>query len=77
MMAQGGTGISGFPPRGTHPANLEATNPLVMWAYTNLADFRWRFTRKYQTLRQDPNNKEAPKAGHLQPGHLGGVPPEP
>jgi len=63
MMAQGGTGISGFPPRGTHPANLEATNPLVMWAYTNLADFRWRFTRKYQTLRQDPNNKEAQKLG--------------
>jgi len=63
MMAQGGTAISGFPPRGTHPANLEATNPLVMWAYTNLADSRWRFTRKYLTLRQDPNNKEAQKLG--------------
>ncbi len=63
MMAQGGTAISGFPPRGTHPASLEATNPLVMWAYTNLADSRWRFTRKYLTLRQDPNNKEAQKLG--------------
>jgi len=63
MMAQGGTAISGFPPRGTHPANLEATNPLVMWAYTNLADSRWRFTKKYLTLRQDPNNKEAQKLG--------------
>jgi len=38
MMAQGGVVVSGFPPRGHHPANLEATNPLVMWAYTNLAD---------------------------------------
>jgi len=34
----GSIAISGFPPRGRHPANLEATNPLVMWAYTNLSD---------------------------------------
>jgi hypothetical protein len=61
MMAQGGTAISGFRRAAPHPANLEATNPLVMWAYTNLADSRWRFTRKYLTLRQDPNNKEAQK----------------
>jgi hypothetical protein len=63
MMAQGGAVISGFPPRGHHPQNLEATNPLVMWAYTNLADPRWRFTRKYLTLRQDPANSEAQKLG--------------
>lgn len=63
MMAQGGTVVSGFPPRGHHPQNLEATNPLVMWAYTNLADPRWKFTRKYLTLRQDPNNSDAQKLG--------------
>src|SRR6266567_337290 len=63
MMAQGGTVISGFPPRGHHPQNLEATNPLVMWAYTNLSDPRWKFTRKYLTLRQDPNNSDAQKIG--------------
>jgi hypothetical protein len=63
MMAQGGTVVSGFPPRGHHPKNLEATNPLVMWAYTNLADPRWKFTRKYLTLRQDPNNSDAQKLG--------------
>ena len=63
MMAQGGTVVSGFPPRGTHPANLEATNPLVMWAYTDLSDPRWKFTRKYLTLRQDPNNSNAQKIG--------------
>ena len=38
MMAQGGHGIHGFPPRGTHPEMLAPTNPLVMWAFTNLAD---------------------------------------
>jgi len=63
MMAQGGIAISGFPPRGRHPQNLEATNPLVMWAYTNLADPRWKFTRKYLTLRQDPANSDAQKLG--------------
>jgi hypothetical protein len=63
MMAQGGTVISGFPPRGHHPQNLEATNPLVMWAYTDLSDPRWKFTRKYLTLRQDPSNSDAQKLG--------------
>jgi hypothetical protein len=63
QMAQGGMVISGFPPRGHHPQVLEATNPLTMWAYTNLADPRWKFTRKYLTLRQDPNNGDAQKLG--------------
>jgi hypothetical protein len=63
MMAPGGIAISGFPPRGRHPANLEATNPLVMWAYTNLSDKRWVFTKKYLTLKQDPANAEAQKLG--------------
>jgi len=63
MMAPGGTAITGFPPRGRHPINLEATNPLVMWAYTNLADKRWIFTKKYLALHQDPNNSEAQKLG--------------
>jgi hypothetical protein len=63
MMAPGGTAITGFPPRGRHPINLEATNPLVMWAYTNLADKRWTFTTKYLALRQDPGNADAQKLG--------------
>ena len=67
MMAQGGMVVTGFPPRGHHPQNLEATNPLTMWAYTNLADPRWKFTRKYLTLRQDPNNSDAQKLGLFNP----------
>jgi hypothetical protein len=63
MMAPGGTVVTGFPPRGHHPANLEATNPLVMWAYTDLSDKRWGFTRKYLTLSQDPSNSEPQKLG--------------
>jgi hypothetical protein len=63
MMAQNGVGIHGFPPRGKHPEVLAPTNPLVMSAFTNLADPRWKFTRKYMMLRQDPNNAEPQKLG--------------
>jgi hypothetical protein len=71
MMAPGGVAISGFPPRGTHPANLEATNPLVMWAYTNLSDKRWVFTKKYLTLQQDAANSNAQKLGMFNPDTWG------
>ncbi len=67
QMAQGGMVISGFPPRGTHDQALAATNPLTMWAYTNLADPRWKFTRKYLTLRQDPHVSDAQKLGLFNP----------
>jgi hypothetical protein len=67
MMAQDGLEIVSFPPRGHHPANLDATNPLTMWAYTNLTDPRWKFTRKYLTLRQDPNNPDPQKLGTFNP----------
>ena len=67
MMAPGGVAITGFPPRGKHPVNLEATNPLVMWAYTNLADKRWIFTRKYLLLCQDSNISEPQKLGTFNP----------
>jgi hypothetical protein len=63
MMAQGGTGIHGFPPRGTHPEVLAPTNPLVMWAFTHLDDPRWTLTRKYLVLRQDRNNSVPQKLG--------------
>jgi hypothetical protein len=63
MMAQGGVGIHGFPPRGKHPEVLYPTNPLVMWAFSNLSDHRWRYTRKYLMLHQDPNNAEPTKLG--------------
>lgn len=67
MMAQGGTAITGFPPRGKHPEVLEATNPLVMWAYTDLSDKRWRITRKYLSLRNDPQVAEPQKIGTFNP----------
>jgi hypothetical protein len=67
MMAQGGVAIAAFPSRGTYPQHLTATNPLVMWAYTDLSDPRWKFTRKYMMLRQDPANSGAQKLGLFNP----------
>jgi hypothetical protein len=63
MMAPGGIAITGFPPRGKHPIDLAATNPLVMWAYTDLSDKRLTFTKKYMALKQDPDNANAEKVG--------------
>lgn len=63
MMAQGGTGVHGFPPRGTHPEVLAPTNPLVMWAFTDLGDPRWKYTKKYFMLKQDPKNPVPQKLG--------------
>ncbi len=56
MMAQGGRGIHGFPPRSKHMEVLTPSNPLVMWGFTDLSDPRWKFTKKYLMLQQDPKN---------------------
>jgi hypothetical protein len=71
VMAQGGVGITGFPPRGTHPEMLAPTNPLVMWAYTDLSDPRWIFMKKYLALRQDPQAAAPQKIGLYNPHTFG------
>lgn len=67
MMAPGGHGVSGFPPRGTHPEMLAPTNPLVMFAFTDLSDPRWTWLKKYFVLRQDPKNAVPMKIGSYNP----------
>jgi hypothetical protein len=67
MMAPGGMAITGFPPRGKHPQVLEPTNPLVMWAYTDLSDKRWAFTKKYMVLKQELGHPEPQKIGVFNP----------
>ncbi len=63
MMAQGGMAIVALPPRGSHDEILAPTNPLTMWAYTDFTDPRWKFTKKYLMLRQDPKNATSQKTG--------------
>jgi hypothetical protein len=58
-------GVTGFPPRGTHPEVLPPTNPLVMWAFTDLSDPRWIFSRKYLALKQATGAPQ--KIGHFNP----------
>jgi hypothetical protein len=65
MMAQGGTAVTGFPPRASHADVLAPSNPLVMWAFTNLTDPRWKFLEKYLVLRHDPQNTGHTKLGHF------------
>jgi len=67
MMAPGGVSMAAFPRRGTHPESLLPTNPLVMWAYTDFSDPRWRLNQKYLILRQDPKNARPQKAGLFNP----------
>ncbi len=71
MMTPGGMGITGHPPRGSHEENLPPTHPLVLWAFTDLSDPRWKFTKKYMMLKQDPTNVEPQKIGHFNPDTWG------
>jgi hypothetical protein len=65
VMAQRGVGVTGFPPRGTHPEVLPPSNPLIMWAFTDFTDPRLTLTHKYLVLRQDPENPAPQKLGHF------------
>jgi hypothetical protein len=63
MLTPGGVGIHPFPPRRPYPEALAVSAPLVMWAYTDFTDPRWKLLRKYLVLRQDPRNSAPQKAG--------------
>ena len=71
MMAPGGVGIAGFPPRGTHPECLPPTNPLVMWAFSDLTDSRLTLTRKHLIMRQDASRNDPNKFGLFNPNTWG------
>lgn len=63
VMRPGGIAVTGFPPRFRHDERLLPTNPLAMWGYTDFSDPRWRFTRRFLLLRQDPIAALPQKAG--------------
>lgn len=71
MMAPGGSGITTLPPRGTHPEVLAPTNPLIVFAFTNMADPRWTWLEKYIVLQQDPQNADPEKIGLFNPATRG------
>lgn len=59
----GGMAIMPLPPRGSHGENLLPTSSLVLWAYTNLADPRWRWDYQFIRVQQDPTNTAPLKFG--------------
>ena len=63
MMAPGGLAMAAFPPRAGHDQVLLPTNPLVMWAYTDFTDTRWKFRKRYLLLQHDPSNIYPQKVG--------------
>lgn len=63
VMAKGGRGIYPREPYAPHSEALLPVGVMTMWAYTNLADPRWYWGRKYIALRQDPDNPEPQKLG--------------
>lgn len=67
MMAPGGVAVTTLPPRGTHPEVLPPTNPLIVFAFTNMSDSRWSWLEKYIVLRQDVNNSDPEKIGLFNP----------
>ena len=71
MMNRGGVGITTLPPRGTHPEILAPTNPIVLFAFTNMSDSRWSWLEKYIALRQDPDNADPEKIGLFNPATRG------
>ncbi|MHC4506228.1 MAG: hypothetical protein ACYTFI_23280 [Planctomycetota bacterium] len=67
VMAEGGRAVIPLPPRGSHEENLLPANSMTMWAYTDMADARWRWGRKYVMLAQDPAATVPQKVGLMVP----------
>lgn len=67
VMAPSGTAIIPLPPRGPHPQHLQPTSSLTLWAYTDMADPRWTWGRRYILLRQDAAVASPQKVGASVP----------
>lgn len=68
VMAQNGTAILPLPPHAPHsPDHLQPAGQLTLWSYTNLADPRWTFGRRYLLARQDPGQADYQKLGLRTP----------
>ena len=65
VMAPGGRAIIPQEPFQPHPEALLPVRPLVLWAYTDMSDPRWRWGKRYLQLRQDPNISTPQKCGVL------------
>lgn len=53
VLAPGGTEIIPLPPLGEHPRDLLPERRMIVWPYTDMADPRWRWGKRFITLRQE------------------------
>jgi len=63
VMAPGGRAIIPLPPKGTHPEHLLPNGNITLWAYTDMADPRWRWGTNFVFLDQDESAANPQKAG--------------
>jgi hypothetical protein len=52
VMQPGGIEIIPLPPLGEHPRDLLPNRTITLWAFTDMTDPRWRWGRRFITLRQ-------------------------
>ncbi|MBN1298206.1 MAG: hypothetical protein JW997_00805 [Actinobacteria bacterium] len=52
-------------PYQSHGENLLPVRPVVLWAYTDMSDARWKWGRKFIQLTQDPAKESPQKIGLL------------
>jgi len=67
MMAPGGTCIIPLPPRVAHAESRLNLSTVTLWDFTDMADPRWAWGRRYVMLRQDPGLEAAQKVGVMAP----------
>ncbi len=65
VMCKKGTAIIPQEPYQSHAENLLPARPVVLWAYTDMTDKRWKWGKKYIQLTQDPGSPGPQKAGVL------------
>ena len=52
VMAPGGVEIIPLPALGEHPRDLLPNHTMILWPFTDMTDSRWRWGRRFITLRQ-------------------------
>ncbi|MBV9851494.1 MAG: hypothetical protein JO250_17645 [Armatimonadetes bacterium] len=77
IVANGGRAVIPQEPFVSHDDDLTPARPLVLWKFTDMADPRWRWGRKYLSLRQEGDEQGNPQkvgvynaqgwAAHLTP----------
>ena len=63
MLEAGGTAIMPLPLRRPYPEDLLPNSSLVLWAYTDLTDSRYKFGKQYLLIRQEPDHRNPLKLG--------------